>query len=41
VMTVDPGQNAGTAPGQAAGFLFGGRLERVDGSLAVSSASFG
>lgn len=35
VMTVDPteGQNAGTAPGQAAGFLFGGRLERFDGAM--------
>src|SRR3954452_3058348 len=35
VMTVDPteGQNAGTAPGQAAGFLFGGRLDRFDGAM--------
>ena len=41
VMTVDPGQSAGAAPGQAAGFLFGGRLDGFDGSLAVSSASFG
>ena len=34
-MTVDPpeGQNAGTAPGQAAGFLFGARLERFDGAM--------